>query len=72
MEQPLKLALVAERLQGTSLAEIGEAFGVSPASPLRRYASFEHEVRQALLFPDRAGEDGTLGVVGGSRWPRGS
>src|SRR6266536_3410545 len=60
-EQALRMAVVAERLRGTSWAEIGEALGVTRQSAHERYASFEHELRQALLFPDRAGDAGTLG-----------
>jgi hypothetical protein len=60
-EQVLRMAVVAERLRGTSWAEIGEALGVTRQSAHERYATFEHELRQALLFPDRAGHAGTLG-----------
>src|SRR4051794_34212101 len=57
-EQALRMAVVAERLRGTSWAQIGEALGVTRQSAHERYASFEHEMRQALLFPDRAGHGG--------------
>jgi hypothetical protein len=60
-EATLRMAVVAERLRGTSWAEIGEALGVTRQSAHERYASFEREMRAALLFPDRAGEDGGLG-----------
>lgn len=60
-EATLKIAVVAERLRGTSWAEIGEALGVTRQSAHERYAPFEREMRVALLFPDRAGEHGALG-----------
>jgi len=60
-EATLRMAVVAERLRGTSWAEIGEALGVTRQSAHERYASFEREMRVALLFPDRAGENAGLG-----------
>jgi hypothetical protein len=55
------MAVVAERLRGASWAQIGETLGVTRQSAHERYAAFEHEMRQALLFPDRADEEGGLG-----------
>src|SRR6266496_1662677 len=60
-EQALRMAVVAERLRGASWAQIGETLGVTRQSAHERYAAFEHEMRQALLFPDRAGEAAALG-----------
>jgi hypothetical protein len=60
-EAALRMAIVAERLRGTSWADIGEALGVTRQSAHERYAPFEREMRAALLFPDREGEHGGLG-----------
>jgi hypothetical protein len=60
-EQALRMAVVAERLRGTSWAQIGDTLGVTRQSAHERYAAFEHEMRRALLFPDRAGGAGALG-----------
>jgi hypothetical protein len=60
-EQALRMAVVAERLRGASWAQIGETLGVTRQSAHERYAAREHELRQALLFPDRAGAAGAPG-----------
>jgi hypothetical protein len=58
----VRLAVVAERYRGTSWAEIGEALGVTRQAAHERYADAEREVREALLFPGRDGEEpGALG-----------
>jgi hypothetical protein len=60
-EATLRMGVVAERLRGTSWAQIGDALGVTRQSAHERYAPFEREMRRALLFPDRAGEHGGPG-----------
>ncbi len=60
-ERALRLAVAAERLQGASWAQSGDALGVTRQSAHERYAPFEREVRHALLFARRAGAPGERG-----------
>ncbi len=60
-EYAMRMAVVAERLRGASWAQMADALGLSPDSVSGRYADAEREVRDALLFPDRDGRDGTPG-----------
>jgi hypothetical protein len=57
-DQVLTLAVVYERLTGTSWEQIGEALGVTRQSAHQRYADAERRFREALAEPEATGDSG--------------
>lgn len=57
----LQAAVIADRLRGAPWASIAEALDSSPESARERFAQSEQDFRDAILFPYRYCENGSLG-----------
>lgn len=57
----LQAAVIADRLRGAPWASIAEALDSSPESARERFGQSEQDFRDALLFPYRYSENGSLG-----------
>lgn len=60
-EDALRLAVVYERVMGSSWQKIGDALGTSRQAAHQRYAGVVDDITERMLFPWRDGADGTPG-----------
>ena len=59
----LEAAVIADRLRGAAWGDVAEVLGTSPEDARERFALAEQEFRDALLFPHRYSENGSLGYT---------